>query len=157
MRIPVNFENVDHVVNGILEFPQINDDQIKAILISVKTIAVLGISSQNNAAALSEFAYLKNQGFRIFPVNLELENYLDEKSYPDLSSLDGICDMVLILGQIDNIVEIIRQASGIGAKIVWTQENYSDQNVLKIVKDANLDYVTGISLQQTHHRLMNMV
>ena len=144
-------------LNGNLEFSQINDDQIKAILNTVKTIAVMGISSQENADDISEVAYLKNQGFRIFPVNPQLEIYLGEKSYPDLSSLDGMCDMVLIFGQIDHLPEIIRQASGIGAKIVWTQENFRDQNVLKIVKDANLDYVTGISLQQTHHRLMNLV
>ena len=62
-------------------------DQIRRIFESTKTIAVVGLSPDPFRPSNDVAQYLQSHGFRIIPVNPQVENVLGEKAYPDLRSV----------------------------------------------------------------------
>jgi len=154
VRLPLNFEDV---ASGKAELPPIHrtsDDHLKDILSAMKSIAVVGISNRESAAAYSVSAYLQEQGYRIYPVNPKYEQVLGEQAYPDLLSLDDPVDVVLVFRRSDFVPEIVQKAIEINAKVVWMQLGIVNPDAANAAKDAGLDVVMDTCMRQTHQRLM---
>jgi predicted CoA-binding protein len=64
-----------------------SEQALKEILLSAKTIATVGLSSNPEKDSYSVAQYLKNQGYRVIPVNPTATEILGETSYPDLESV----------------------------------------------------------------------
>ena len=64
-----------------------NDQTMKDILLSTKTIASVGLSSNQEKESYWIASYLKEQGYRLIPVNPTADEILGEKAYPDLESI----------------------------------------------------------------------
>ena len=71
-------------------------ETIESVLATTKTIAVVGLSSRQHRAGYYVPAYLQENGYRIIPVNPNLESALGETAYPDLISVPEPIDLVLI-------------------------------------------------------------
>jgi predicted CoA-binding protein len=71
------------------EFPLANasDEEIKAILEEAKTVAVVGLSDNPERESHQVAAYLKAQGYRIIPVNPNVQEVLGERAYPTLGDI----------------------------------------------------------------------
>ena len=81
------------------EFPakNANDDQMKAILERVKTIAVLGLSPDESKDSHKVAKYLQSKGYKIIPVYPKAdEPILGEKVYTSLADVPDQVDMVNI-------------------------------------------------------------
>ena len=70
-----------------------NDQMMKEILLSAKTIASVGLSSNQEKESYWIVSYLKEQGYHIIPVNPTAAEILGEKVYPDLSSVPEKVDI----------------------------------------------------------------
>ena len=64
-----------------------NEQMMKEILLSTKTIASVGLSSNPEKVSHSVGAYLQKQGYRVIPVNPTAEEILGEKAYPNLEAV----------------------------------------------------------------------
>jgi predicted CoA-binding protein len=64
------------------------------ILSKYKTIAVVGLSSNPERPSHRVARYLKEQGYRIIPVNPRGREVMGEKSYPDLCAVPEPIDVV---------------------------------------------------------------
>ncbi|MCB0197405.1 MAG: CoA-binding protein, partial [Anaerolineae bacterium] len=93
----------------------------KQILQSTRTIAVVGLSASKTRAGYTVPKYMQSVGYRIIPVNPELDESLGEKAYPDLRSVPEPIDMVLIFRRNEHIPPIVDEAIEVGAKSVWMQ------------------------------------
>src|SRR5258706_15838508 len=93
--------------------------QLKAILLSTKTIAIVGLSSNPEKDSFSIAAYLKQQGYRIIPVNPTSDQILSEKAYPDLASVPVKVNVVKIFCRSEDVPRIVEGAIIIRAKEVW--------------------------------------
>ena len=71
-------------------------ESIRRLIRHSKTIAVVGLSSKEQRAGYYVPAYLQEAGYRILPVNPNLDQALGEKAYPDLSSIQEPIDLVQI-------------------------------------------------------------
>ena len=60
-----------------------NDKDMKDILLSTKTIASVGLSGNQEKESYWIASYLKDQGYRIIPVNPTAPEILGEKAYPE--------------------------------------------------------------------------
>ncbi|HCH09415.1 MAG TPA: CoA-binding protein, partial [Dehalococcoidia bacterium] len=60
-----------------------SQDQIVTQLTGSKTIAVVGLSPRPERPSHYVAKYLQEQGYRVIPVNPQLDNVLGEKCYPD--------------------------------------------------------------------------
>jgi predicted CoA-binding protein len=63
----------------------LDNQPIDKILQESKTIAVVGFSSRRSRAGYYVPAYLKEQDYRIIPVNPHLEEGLGERAYASLT------------------------------------------------------------------------
>ena len=125
---------------------------IERILSTCKTIAVVGLSSQQDKAGHYVPQYLQSQGYRIIPVNPALELALGEVSYSDLLAVPSPVDLVLIFRRSEAVPPFIDQAIQIGAKAVWMQLGIVNDVAAQRAVDAGLDVVMDACMMVEHRR-----
>lgn len=127
---------------------------LRQILLSVKTIAVVGLSSNPEKDSHGIAAYLKSQGYRIIPVNPTAEEILGEKSYPDLSSIPEKVDVVQVFRKPEDVPPVVNEAIQIGAKVVWMQEGIRHEEAAKKAREAGLQVVMNACMRVAHRSLI---
>jgi predicted CoA-binding protein len=96
---------------------------------------------------------MQRAGYRIIPVNPEVDEVLGEKCYPDLESAPGPIDIVNVFRRSEAAPEIVEAAIRIGAKAVWMQEGVVHQAAAARAKAAGLVVVMDRCLLKEHQRL----
>ena len=115
-----------------------------------KTIGVVGFSSRPRRAGYYVPDYLQQQGYRIIPINPYLDEALGEKAYPDLLSVPGDIDLVLIFQRSENVPPFVDQAIEIGAKGVWMQLGIANETAAAKARTAGLDVVQNACMLVEH-------
>jgi signal transduction histidine kinase/predicted CoA-binding protein len=154
VHLPVNFEAAAREASAVTVTQEMNDEKIHSILSSIKTIAVVGISSHTDRPAHTVPAYLQAHGYRIIPVNPTLDEVLGAKSYPDLLAIPDPVDAVLIFRPSEAVPPMVEQAIQIGAKVVWMQEGIVNEQAAQTAQEAGLDVVMDRCMRKEHERLL---
>ena len=123
------------------------DARLRAILQRVKTIAMVGASSNWNRPSYFVMKYLQGKGYRVIPVNPGLagEMLLGERVYASLRDIPEPIDMVDVFRAAAEAPAIVDDAIAIGAKIVWMQ--------LGIRNDAAAAKAEKAGLERRHEPL----
>jgi len=103
--------------------PLESDHDIKALLQSVKTIALVGASANPARDSHGVMAFLQHQGYRVIPVNPGLagQELLGERVAASLADIDEPIDMVDIFRNSEAAGPVVDEAIATGAKAVWMQ------------------------------------
>lgn len=131
-----------------------NDQAMKAILQSTRTIASVGLSSNPGKESHGIADYLMQQGYRVIPVNPTASEILGEKSYPDLVSIPEKIDVVQIFRRPEDVPPIAEEAIQVGAKVVWMQEGIVNEEAAQKARQAGLQVVMDACMRATHRRLI---
>jgi predicted CoA-binding protein len=132
-----------------------NSDQImKEILLSAKTVASVGVSSNPTKDSYGVVEYLKGQGYRIIPVNPTASEIMGEKSYPDLASVPEKIDVVQIFRRPEDVPPVVDEAIKVGAKAVWMQEGIVNEEAAGKARSAGLRVVMDACMRVNHRRLI---
>ncbi len=141
------------------------DEQlIKQILTSTKTIAMVGVSSiqkkepSNNIRrrpSIIVMKYLQEFGYRVIPVN---PTAVGKKIYGEIvvAKLENVTipiDMVNVFRPSKEATMIAKQTVEIGAKVLWLQYGIQNQEAQKISKSANVTYIANRCIKQEYQRL----
>jgi uncharacterized protein len=113
-------------------------ETIQRILDECRTIAVVGLSSSPMRASNSVAGYMRQQGYKVIPVNPNEEQVFGEKSYPSLSDVSGKIELVDIFRRSDEAGKAVDEAIQIGAKAVWLQEGVIDHDAAERAVEAGL-------------------
>ncbi|MEQ8604364.1 MAG: CoA-binding protein [Marivibrio sp.] len=101
------------------------DAFLRDILREVKTIAVVGASTNENRPSFFAMKYLQKKGYRVIPVNPRAagETLLGEPVLADLADLPGPVDMVDVFRNSDAAGAVVDQALTLSPppKAVWLQ------------------------------------
>src|ERR1041385_5214784 len=99
------------------------DSQIRAILGRVRTIAMVGASSNWNRPSYFVMKYLQGKGYRVIPVNPGIagQQLLGETVYSSLREIPERIDMVDVFRPPAEAPRIVEEAIAIGAPVVWMQ------------------------------------
>jgi O-acetylhomoserine (thiol)-lyase len=99
------------------------DAQIRAILERVRTIAMVGASSNWNRPSYFVMKYLQGKGYRVIPVNPGSagQDLLGERVYASLRDIPEPVDMVDVFRPSAEVPPIIEDAIAIHAPVVWMQ------------------------------------
>jgi predicted CoA-binding protein len=131
-----------------------SDKEMKEILLSAKTVASVGLSSNQEKESYWIVSYLKEQGYRIIPVNPTATEILGEKAYPDLSSIPDKVDVVQIFRKSEDVPPVVDETIKIGAKVVWMQEGISHEEAAQKARAAGLQVIMDACMRATHRRLI---
>ena len=118
-----------------------NKENLKLILDQVKTIAIVGASSNPNRDSYKVMKFLINYEYQIFPVNPNETNILGRKCYPTLKSIEEKIDMVDIFRAEEFIFDITTEAIEIDAKILWIQEGIIDEKSASLGRSSGLKVI----------------
>ena len=138
------------------EFPSVNSNkqEIKEILESVKTIAVLGLSPDETKASHRVAKYLQEVGYKIVPVYPKEEIILGEKVYRSLLEIPFNVDMVDIFRKpnaLDAIADACIERGDV--KVFWAQKEIVNNVAAQKAKDAGMMAVQNMCTMVEHKTL----
>ncbi len=120
-----------------------SDDYLRSILHGVRTIAVVGASSNWNRPSYFVMKYLQEKGYRVIPVNpgLDGQDLLGERVYKDIAGIPFPVDMVDIFRNSQAAGPITDEAVAAGAKVVWMQLGVQNDEAAERARAAGLKVV----------------
>ncbi|SFL89800.1 CoA-binding protein [Marinobacter zhejiangensis] len=103
--------------------PSNNPEQIRNLLTTINTIALVGASDKPSRPSHEVMAFLQGHGYRVIPVNPRLAGQLllGETVYPDLASVPVSIDMVDLFLAPQLTDPVIDDAIRLGIGAVWLQ------------------------------------
>lgn len=86
-----------------------------------RRIAVAGVSrnKSNHPAGNLIYRRLKDMGHEVFPVNPHMPTFKGSRCYPDLKSIPGGVDGVVIITRPETTARIVRECADAGVRRVW--------------------------------------
>lgn len=123
--------------------PLTEDAEIKALLETTRTIALVGASDRPDRPSYRVMATLQAHGYRVIPVNPQItgEHIHGEFVFRDLAQLGDPIDMVDIFRNSAAAGEAVDQAIAIGARAVWMQLGVIDHEAAARAEAAGLKVV----------------
>jgi uncharacterized protein len=129
------------------------DADIKTILSSSKTIAVLGLSPKPGRDSYQVAAYLKDRGYTVIPVRPAQEEILGEKAYPSLDEVPGPMDIVDVFRSSEQILPHAHEALRRKPGTFWMQEGIENREAAALLTAAGIDVVMDRCIKREHARL----
>ena len=120
-----------------------SDSFISHILQDVKTIALVGVSSNKQKDSYKVMKFLLENNYEVYPVNPNEKgnSILGQYCYGDLKSIGFPIDMVEIFRKSEEVLGIAKEAINIGSKVLWTQLGIIDKEAFKMAKNKGLKVV----------------
>ena len=124
--------------------PSYPDEQIKSILRSTKTIAMVGASANDMRPSYFAMMYLLAKGYVIHPVNPAMagKKVLGQTVYASLKEVPAPVEMVEIFRTADAAPGIVREALAekerLGLKVIWMQLGVISEEAAELALDAGL-------------------
>ncbi len=131
------------------------EGDIKNILSNFKTVAVVGISPNEDRPSYIVASYLKSKGYRIIPVRPDGNEILGEKVYHSLTEIprETEVQVVDIFRKSEDVPPIVEEAIQRGAKAVWMQEGVIHQEAGEKAEKAGLKVVMDRCMKKEHQKL----
>jgi uncharacterized protein len=117
-------------------------EEIRAILASSRTVAVVGLSDRPYRTSHSIAQALQDFGFRIFPVNPNLSGpVLGEEPYASVEEIGAAVDIVDVFRRSEKVLAAARDAAAAGAKVLWMQAGVINEEAAAFAKEHSLTVV----------------
>jgi predicted CoA-binding protein len=129
-----------------------SSDPIAELLQRAKTIAVVGLSCNPMRASHGVTAYMQSHGYRIIPVNPQIEDCLGEKAYPSLLDIPHTekIDIVNIFRRPEFVEEIVDQAIQLKIPAIWMQEDVIHEQAAEKARQAGIFVVMDRCILKEH-------
>ena len=123
--------------------PLTSDEDIAEILLSARTIAVVGASDRPSRPSYGVMRFLKEHGYRVIPVNPQItgEHVLGEFVWRELAQIGVPIDIVDIFRRPEAAGEAVEQAIFVRAKAVWMQLGVINEEAAARAEAAGLKVV----------------
>jgi len=128
------------------------DDEIRQIL-SLKNVAVVGMSKHPEKAAHFVPKYLTEQGYNIMPINPTAEKILDRKCYSSVTEIDQPIDIVDLFRPSDQVLPFVEEAIKMKPKIIWLQEGIHNSEAEELARNQGIKVVFNRCMLAEHKRL----
>ena len=115
-----------------------------------KIIAVVGLSNDPMRPSHGVAAYLQSHGYRIIPVNPQIESCLGEKSFPTLLDVPVKIDIVDIFRRPEFVEEIVDQAIQLKVPAIWMQEDVIHERSAEKARRAGIFVVMNRCILKEH-------
>ncbi|MBK6638259.1 MAG: CoA-binding protein [Rhodocyclaceae bacterium] len=131
-----------------------DDTKLRELLRATKTIAVVGISDKPYRDSHHVAEYLIEAGYRVFPVNPNLQSVLGLRCYPDLASIPEAIDLVDVFRRPEEVGPVVDAAVAIKAKALWLQLGVINEAEAERASEAGLTVIMDRCSKIEHARLI---
>jgi predicted CoA-binding protein len=135
-----------------MEKDSYDDDEIRRIF-SLKNVAVVGMSKNEEKAANYVPKYLLSQGYNIIPVNPTADRILERKSYANLQDIREPIDIVDVFRPSDQVLPVIQDAIKMKPKVIWLQEGIHNSEAEDLARKAGIRVIFNRCMLAEHQRL----
>ena len=135
-----------------MEQDQHSDEEIKNIL-SMKNVAVVGMSKNSEKAAHYVPKYLMNNGYNITPINPTTDEILNKKCYPDITAVKEQIDIVDVFRPSEDVLPVVQEAIKKRPKVIWLQEGIHNKEAEDLARKAGITVVFNRCMLAEHQRL----
>jgi predicted CoA-binding protein len=125
-------------------------DPITDLLTRAKTIAVVGLSCDPFRASHGVSAYMQSHGYRIIPVNPQIDVCLGEKACDSLLQVPEKIDIVNIFRRPEFVPEIVDQAIQLNVPAIWMQEDVVQQAAAEKARQSGIFVVMDRCILKEH-------
>jgi uncharacterized protein len=125
------------------------------ILKNCHTIAVVGLSANEQKTSNRVAGYLQEQGYRIIPVNPGETQVLGETCYAKLTDVPEKIDVVEIFRKSEDVPSVVDEAIKSGAKVIWMQEGIVNEAAAHKARQAGIQVVMDKCMLTEHQLLKN--
>lgn len=125
-------------------------EEIRSLLISAKTVAMVGASSNPEKASHGIMQKLQRAGYHVVPVNPREKEVLGEKAYASLLDIPERIDIVDVFRRSEDTPPIADEAVKIGAKALWLQTGIANEDAAARAKAGGLTVVMDACIGATH-------
>jgi predicted CoA-binding protein len=132
-----------------------SDDEIKKFY-TMKNIAVVGMSKNEEKAAHYVPRSLIDHGYNVIPVNPTATEILGRKSYPAVSSIPDRIDIVDIFRRSEDVPSVVEDTlKKEDIKVIWMQEGIYSKEAEKMAKEKDISAVYNRCMMAEHRRLFS--
>ena len=136
-----------------MSFVNPEPEQIRALLQSVQTIAVVGFSPKPERASHAVARRMQGYGYRIIPVRPGISEGLGEKAYPDLLSVPETIDLADVFRSGKYVPQVLDECLRLGIRNIWMQEGAEDAASAERARAAGMTVVMGRCIMRDYARL----
>jgi uncharacterized protein len=134
--------------------------ELRRILGTCRTIAVVGLSPQWHRPSFFAAKYMQGHGYRVVPVNPTATEILGERSHASVTAAAEAMaaegrkiDLVDCFRRSEDIPPIADEAVAIGARCLWMQIGVVNEQAAAKARAAGLDVVMDRCVKIEHARL----
>jgi len=137
-----------------MERDSYSDTEIKQIL-SMKNVAVVGMSRDPSKDAHHVPKYLIENGYNVIPVNPTAEEILGRKCYKSLLDVPDKIDIVDVFRPSEHVPPIVKDAIAKGVKVVWMQLGISNNEAAQEASKHGIKVVYNRCMLIEHRRFFH--
>jgi predicted CoA-binding protein len=115
-------------------------NEIRSALASARTVAVVGCSPNPDRPSNAIARYLREQGYRVIPVNPGHRQILGEACYRSLSEIpdDVRVDIVDVFRRSEHVAPVAEEAINRGAGFFFMQQGVVDPTSARLLEAAGI-------------------
>lgn len=131
-------------------------DDLRALLISARRVAVVGLSADEDRPSFGVARYLQAAGYEVVPVNPKWlgREILGLPVVAKLTDIAGGIDIVDVFRRAVDMPRVVDDAIAAGAKVLWMQLGIVNEAEARRALDAGLDVVMDRCMMAEHRRLV---
>jgi len=136
----------------------LSQNEIKSVLESYRTIAIVGLSRNSAKASYQVAKYMNSVGYHIIPVNPFADEILGEKCYKSLLEVPKTIDIVNVFRPSEELPSIVNEAIIIknivgSPMVIWMQLGIINENAARQAKEAGFTVIMDRCMMIEHRRL----
>jgi hypothetical protein len=128
--------------------------ELRKLLETARVIAVVGHSDKPYRTSYRIGNYLRNAGYKIYPVNPTIREMDGTRFYASLAEVPEPIDIVNVFRRAEYLHEIVEEAIAVKAKAIWAQLGVVDANAARLAEQAGLQVVMDRCIMVDHGLLL---
>lgn len=136
--------------DDVCMFTNPTGEELGRILKSAKTIAVVGLSDNPDRESYAVSAEMQRRGYKLIPVNPNVEEVLGEKSYSSLQEIPHPIDIVNVFRRSDALVSVVEEAVTTSAPTIWAQQGVFSEEAADLAEQHGKTMVMDRCIMVMH-------
>lgn len=134
------------------------DEQLRQIFDTYRTIAVVGMSRNPDKPAHYVPVYLEEQGYTIYPVNPTVDEIGGRKSYASLRDVPGEIDIVDVFRRSEDALAVVEEAiqrhrERGDVRVIWLQLGIVNEQARALAEAEGITFIQNRCMYADHARL----